>query len=57
MMKGAVGIVWNEALTALRLAAQKAMLKNALVAKCEDPLILRGDTHTNSEVLVEFRWN
>ena len=60
MMKGAVGIVLNQALTALRLAAQKAMLKNALVAKCEDllrrPSIPRCDTRTDFEMLAEFRW-
>ena len=38
----------------------EAMLKNALVAKCEDllrrPSIPRCDTRTESEMLVEFRW-
>jgi hypothetical protein len=38
----------------------EAMLKNALVAKCEDlsgpPSIPRCDTPTESEMLVEFRW-
>src|SRR5229473_3163856 len=39
----------------------EAMLKNALVAKCEDlsrlPSIPRCDTRTESEMLCEFRWN
>jgi hypothetical protein len=39
----------------------EAMLKNALVAKCEDlsrlPSIPRCDTRTESETLREFRWN
>ena len=38
----------------------EAMLKNALVAKRQDlpgcPSVLRGDTHTEFEMLVEFRW-
>ena len=38
----------------------ETMLKNALVAKCEDllrrPSIPRCDTRTESEMLVEFRW-
>jgi hypothetical protein len=38
----------------------EAMLKNALVAKCEDlsrrPSIPRRDTRAESEMLVEFRW-
>jgi hypothetical protein len=38
----------------------EAMLKNALVAKCEDlsrrPSIPRCDTRTESETRVEFRW-
>ena len=39
----------------------EAMLKNALVAKCEDrsrlPSIPRCDTRTESEMRCEFRWN
>ena len=38
----------------------EAMLNNALVAKCEDPSkrpsIPRGGTRTESEMVVEFRW-
>jgi hypothetical protein len=38
----------------------EAMLKNALVRKCEDPSgrpsIRRGDTPADSEMLIEFRW-
>src|ERR1017187_3671932 len=38
----------------------EAMLKNALVAGCEDlsrsPSIPRCDIRTDSEILVEFRW-
>jgi hypothetical protein len=38
----------------------EAMLQNALVAGREDlsrpPSIPRGDTRTDSEILVEFRW-
>jgi hypothetical protein len=38
----------------------EAMLKDALVAKCEDlsgrPSIPRCDTRTESEMVVEFRW-
>ena len=38
----------------------EAMLKNALIAKCEDlarrPSIPRCDTRTESEMLAEFRW-
>src|ERR1039457_7175956 len=38
----------------------EAMLKNALVAKCEYlsrcPAIPRGDTRADSEMLIEFRW-
>ena len=38
----------------------EAMLKNALVAKCEDlsrrPSIPRGDTRTDPEMLIEIRW-
>ena len=38
----------------------EAMLKNALVAKCEDlsrrPSIPRCDTRTESEMVAEFRW-
>ena len=38
----------------------EAMLKNALVAKCEDlsslPSISRCDTRTDSEVRCEFHW-
>jgi hypothetical protein len=40
--------------------AEAMLLKNALVAKREDlsrrPSIARSDTRTESEVLVEFRW-
>jgi len=39
----------------------EAMLKDALVAKCEDlsrrPSIPRGDTRTESKTLAEFRWD
>jgi hypothetical protein len=38
----------------------EAMLRNALVAKCEDlprrPSILQGDTRDESAMLAEFRW-
>ncbi|MGD0050063.1 MAG: hypothetical protein ABSE42_23960, partial [Bryobacteraceae bacterium] len=38
----------------------EAMLKNALIAKCEDlarrPSIPRCDTRTESKMLTEFRW-
>src|ERR1022692_742621 len=34
----------------------ETMLKNALAAKCKDP-IPRRDTRTDSEMMVEFRWN
>jgi Protein of unknown function (DUF2934) len=38
----------------------EAMLKNALLAKCEDPSELpsvpRCETRTESEIVVEFRW-
>ena len=41
--------------------AEAMLLKNALVAKCEDlsrlPSIPRCDTRTESETLREFRWN
>ena len=39
----------------------EAMLKNAVVAKCEDlarrPSIPRSDTRAESEMLPEFRWD
>ena len=43
-----------------RFRAEAMLLKNALVAKCEDllrrPSTPRCDTRTESEMLAEFRW-